>query len=110
LKTELKRVVCLCVAVWHSLYAGVLLRRVSISENYFVKFRYRTFTKDLLCVVYLLPDIWVFLNKGIIMCGVAVTLCIMMAAFSVSVRLCCAGVRSCLRGCWQAGKAGQLIR
>ena len=51
-----------------------------------------------------------FLNKGIIMCGVAVTLCIIMTAFSVSVRLCCAGVKSCLRGCRQAGKAGQLIR
>ena len=45
-----------------------------------------------------------FLNKAIIMCGVAVTLCIMVAAFSVSVRLCCA-VRSCLRSCLQAGKA-----
>ena len=33
-----------------------------------------------------------FLNKGIIMCGVTVTLCIMLAAFAVSVRLCCAGV------------------
>ena len=51
-----------------------------------------------------------FLNKGIIMRGMAVTLCIMMAAFSVSVRLCCAGVKSCLRGCRQAGKTGQLIR
>jgi len=49
-----------------------------------------------------------FLNKVIIMCGVAV--CIIMTAFSVSVRLCCAGVKSCLRGCRQAGKAGQLIR
>ena len=46
-----------------------------------------------------------FLNMGIIMCGVAVTLCIIMTAFSVSVRLCCAGVKSCLRGCQQAGKA-----
>ena len=27
-----------------------------------------------------------FLNRGIIVCGVTVTLCIMMAAFSVSVR------------------------
>ena len=50
------------------------------------------------------------LNKGIFLCGVAVTLCIMMIPFSVSVRLCCAGVKSCLRGCRQAGKAGQLIR
>ena len=50
-----------------------------------------------------------FLNKAIIMCGVIVTLCIMMDAFSVSVRLYCA-IRSCLRGCRQAGKAGQLIR
>ena len=101
--------------VWHSLCGGVLLRRVSVSENDFVKFRSRTyrcrtFTKDLLCVVWLLPDVWVFLNKGIIMCGVAVTLRITMTAFSVSVRLCCAGVKSCLRGCRQAGKAGQLIR
>ena len=30
-----------------------------------------------------------FLNKGIIMCGVAVTLCITMTVFSGSVRLCC---------------------
>jgi len=44
------------------------------------------------------------------MCGVAVTLCIMVTAFSVSVRLCCARFKSCLRGCRQAGKAGQLIR
>ena len=52
-----------------------------------------------------------FLNKGIIMCGVAVTFCnIMGFLFSVSVRLCCAGVKSCLRGCRQAGKPGQLIR
>jgi len=51
-----------------------------------------------------------FLNKGIIMCGVAVTLHIMMADFSVSVRLCCAGVSSCLRGCRKAEKAGQLTR
>jgi len=51
-----------------------------------------------------------FLNKGIIMCGVAVTLCIMMITFSVSVRLCCAGVKSCVRSCRQAGKVGQLIR
>jgi len=51
-----------------------------------------------------------FFSKGSIMCGVTVTLRIMMAAFSVSVRLCCAGVRSCLRVCRQAGKAGQLIR
>ena len=42
-----------------------------------------------------------FLNKAIIMCGVAVTLCITMSVFSGLVRLCCA-VRSCL----QAGKAG----
>ena len=51
--------------VWHSLYGGVLLRRVSVSENGFVKFRSRTyhcrtFTKDLGCVVWLLPDVWVF--------------------------------------------------
>jgi len=51
-----------------------------------------------------------FLNKGIIMCGVAVTLCIIMAAFSVSVRLCYTCIRGNLRGYWQAGKAGQLIR
>ena len=44
------------------------------------------------------------------MCGVAVTLYIMMAPFSVSVRLCCVGVSGCLRGCRQGGKAGQLIR
>ena len=47
-----------------------------------------------------------FLNKGIIMCGVAVTLRIMMVVFSVSVSLCCAGVRR-LRGCRQAAMAGQ---
>ena len=51
--------------VWHSLCGGVLFRRVSVSENDFVKFRSRTyrcrtFTKDLLCVVWLLPDVWVF--------------------------------------------------
>ena len=40
-----------------------------------------------------------FLNKGIIMCGMAVTLRITMTAFSVSVRLCCAGVKSCLSCC-----------
>jgi len=51
-----------------------------------------------------------FLNKGIIRRGVGVTLCIMMADFSVSVRLRCAKVISCLRGYRQAGKAGQLIR
>ena len=51
-----------------------------------------------------------FLNKEIIICGVPVTLCIMMAALSGSVRLCCEVVRSCLRGCRQAWKVGQLIR
>jgi len=47
----------------------------------------------------------VFLSKGSIMCGVAVALRIMMAAFSVSVRLCFAGVSSCIGGYPQAGKA-----
>jgi len=89
--------------VCHSLYGGVLLRRCSLSENEFVKFRSRTyrcrtFTKDLPFVVWLLPDECFFLNKGIIIYGLAVTLCIMMAAFSVSVRLCCTGVSSCLIG------------
>ena len=55
--------------VWHSRCGGVLLRRVSVSENDFVKFRSRTyrcrtFTKDLLCV-WFLPDVWVFLNQSI---------------------------------------------
>ena len=48
-----------------------------------------------------------FSSSGSIMYGVA--LCIMKAAFSVSVKLCCAGVSSCIRGCRQAGKAGQLL-
>ena len=47
------------------LCGGVLLRRVSLSENGFVKFRSRryrcrTFAKDLGYVVWLLPDVWVF--------------------------------------------------
>ena len=33
-----------------------------------------------------------------------------LTAFSVSVRLCYAGVKGCLRGCRQAEKARQLIR
>ena len=84
--------------LWHSLYGGVLLRRFSVSETGFVKFRSRTyrcrtFTKDLLCV-WFCQMYGSSLNKGIIRRGVAVILCIMMAAFSVSVRFCCAGVRS----------------
>ena len=67
---------------------------------------YKRFT---MCYLAFARCMGLFLNKGIIMCGVAVTLCITMTAFSVSVRLCCADVRSCLRG-REAGKVGQLIR
>jgi len=45
-----------------------------------------------------------FLNKVIIMCSVAVTLCNIMTAFSVSVRLCCAGVKSCLNVVGRLGR------
>jgi len=43
--------------------------------------------------------------------SLAVTLCIMMATFSVSVRLCCVGVRSCLGGSkfWLQCKQSSLL-
>ena len=63
-----------------------------------------------MCIVFFFKVYGSFLSKGSIMCGVAVTLRIMMATFSMSVRLCCAGISNCIRGCRQAGKAGQLIR
>jgi len=51
-----------------------------------------------------------FLINGNIICGLALAVRITKIDFSVSVKLCGACASSCLRGCQQAGKAGQLIR
>jgi len=87
-----------------------LFGTASVVESFSVEFLYLKMTnlykRFTVCCLAFARCMGLFLNKGIIMCGVAVTLCITMTAFSVSVRLCCAGVKSCLRGLsavWEGG-------